>query len=113
MDIEIIKESSRDKEFLIENKLNLFEQEEELYILKPGECSNRGNGITIHNSKSSLVQHIARSLISFPENKTYIVQEYIDPLLYENRKFDIRVWVMYCNNKLWFYKEGYGRTSCK
>lgn len=84
-----------------------------MYILKPGESSNRGNGITIHPSKSALVQHISKSLTNFPESKTYIVQEYIDPLLYEGRKFDIRMWALYSNNKLWFYREGYVRTSSK
>jgi hypothetical protein len=81
--------------------------------LKPGESSNRGNGITVHQNKLALVNHISSSLITFPENKTYIVQEYIDPLLYDGRKFDIRVWALYSNNKIWFYREGYVRTSCK
>ncbi len=34
-------------------------------------------------------------------------------MLYDGRKFDIRVWALYSNNKIWFYREGYVRTSCK
>ena len=98
---------------LIYNKLNCFDQDSSLFILKPGESSNRGNGITIHSSKNALVNHISRSIYNFPEDKTYIAQEYIDPLLYEGRKFDIRAWVLLANNKVWFYREGYVRTCSK
>jgi hypothetical protein len=41
------------------------------------------------------------------------VQQCVDPLLYEGRKFDIRVWVLYAHNRLWFYREGYVRTSSR
>lgn len=48
--------------------------------------------------------------------RTYIVQKYIyKPMLYRNRKFDIRCYalVTVINNKFqaYFYKEGYLRTS--
>ena len=49
--------------------------------------------------------------------KSALVQEYIDPMLYKNRKFDIRCYALvttYCGNlKAYWYKEGYLRTSCK
>ena len=43
----------------------------------------------------------------------FVVQKYIErPLLYHNRKFDIRVWaVMTTKNEIFFYKQGYLRTS--
>jgi len=42
-----------------------------------------------------------------------IVQKYVEkPLLYNNRKFDIRVWVLVTDNcKIYYYKRGYLRTS--
>lgn len=33
-----------------------------------------------------------------------IIQKYIEPLLYEGRKFDIRMWVLWAKNQLWWYK---------
>ena len=68
-----MKKTSSNEE-LITNKLDKFTKEDGLYILKPGESSNRGNGITVHSSKAALVQHISKSLLTFPESKTYIVQ---------------------------------------
>jgi hypothetical protein len=42
-----------------------------------------------------------------------IVQRYITPFLYKNRKFDIRVWVLWSGRQAWWYREGYIRTSSK
>lgn len=49
-------------------------------------------------------------------DKTYIVQEYLDrPLLYNRRKFDIRhymlITTLYGRMKAYWYSEGYIRTS--
>lgn len=45
------------------------------------------------------------------------MQEYIDPLLYKNRKFDIRSYALVTSFggqlKAYWYKEGYLRTCCK
>jgi len=49
--------------------------------------------------------------------KSALVQEYIDPLLYKNRKFDIRSYALVTSFggqlKAYWYKEGYLRTCCK
>lgn len=47
------------------------------------------------------------------QSSTFVIQKYIEkPLLLNNRKFDIRVWVMLSHDlKLYFFKEGYLRTS--
>ncbi len=49
--------------------------------------------------------------------KSALIQEYIDPLLYKNRKFDIRCYALVTtiggNLKAYWYKEGYLRTCCK
>lgn len=46
-------------------------------------------------------------------NYSFIIQKYIErPLLIEGRKFDIRVWVLFTHElKVYFFKEGYVRTS--
>ena len=46
-------------------------------------------------------------------SSTFVIQKYIEkPLLINNRKFDIRVWVLLTQElKLYFFKEGYLRTS--
>ncbi len=35
---------------------------------------------------------------------TAIVQKYITPFLYKNRKFDIRVWVLWSGRTAWWYR---------
>jgi len=35
------------------------------------------------------------------------------PFLYNGRKFDIRVWVLWSGRQAWWYREGYIRTSSK
>ncbi len=41
-----------------------------------------------------------------------MVQKYIEkPLLYSNRKFDIRVWALFLEDRVYFYEKGYIRTS--
>ena len=47
------------------------------------------------------------------KHNTFIIQKYIErPLLICNRKFDIRVWVLYDqDSNLYFFREGYIRTS--
>lgn len=49
--------------------------------------------------------------------KTALVQQYIDPLLYKNRKFDIRCYTLVLSFRgelrAYWYKEGYIRTCSK
>lgn len=49
------------------------------------------------------------------QSSTFVIQKYIErPLLINQRKFDIRVWVLLTQElKLYFFKEGYLRTSCE
>lgn len=48
-----------------------------------------------------------------PGGTSCVVQKYIErPLLFKNRKFDIRVWAIATDrNELYFYRPGYLRTS--
>jgi hypothetical protein len=60
-----------------------------IWIVKPGENSNRGNGIRI----CSTIEEIRE--LSVNNSHTLIVQQYLDrPLLYQKRKFDIRCYII-------------------
>ena len=54
----------------------------------------------------------------YGRKRTYIIQKYMEkPLLYKNRKFDIRCYALTTtvngNLQGYFYTEGYLRTSCR
>jgi hypothetical protein len=95
---------------------------------------NRGRGVSIFDSIDKLKNLIhfysdnaetnnniirneedqIQSLIMSVKSRTFVIQKYIErPLLIHNRKFDIRVWVLVTHEmKVYFFKEGYIRTSC-
>ena len=82
-----------------------------IWIVKPGEFTNRGQGITVCNSLAEITAQIKPA-----EAKTYIVQKYIEkPLLINKRKFDIRCYALATsvNGVLqgYFYLDGYLRTT--
>lgn len=86
-----------------------------VWIIKPGENSNRGDGISVSNDFYE-IKSILDDL-AVHNKRTCILQKYIEkPLLIKKRKFDIRVFAMLtCYNqgyvKGYFYNEGYLRTS--
>eukprot|EP01022_Parablepharisma_sp_SALTPOND_P029652 TRINITY_DN742_c1_g1_i13.p2 TRINITY_DN742_c1_g1~~TRINITY_DN742_c1_g1_i13.p2 ORF type:complete len:1190 (+),score=82.88 TRINITY_DN742_c1_g1_i13:407-3976(+) len=85
-----------------------------IWIVKPGENSNRGKSIIVSKSLSEIEQFIAVK----SRNHTLIIQKYIErPLLFHGRKFDIRCFALLTSVnglvKGYFYKEGYLRTSSK
>ena len=87
-----------------------------VWIIKPGEFSNRGYGIRVSEDIEE-IQAMLNTQIDDCEH-TFIVQKYIDrPFLIRKRKFDIRIFSMItcCEgyNKGYFYNEGYIRTSSK
>lgn len=62
-------------------------QGKSVWIVKPGENSNRGRGIEIFNNIKQIEE-----FISSQKGSKFVIQKYIDnPLLIEKRKFDIRV----------------------
>lgn len=79
-----------------------------IWLVKPAAC-NQGKGIEIFNELNDIVRFVS----SRQANTCWVVQKYIErPLLFKQRKFDIRIWVL-VNQKqdIFFYKHGYLRTS--
>lgn len=90
-----------------------------IWILKPGENTNRGTGISLCGSVAEVREEM-RSLAAVSEGKlrTFILQKYIEkPFLINKRKFDIRLYTLVTavNGVIqaYFYSEGYLRTSSK
>jgi tubulin--tyrosine ligase len=85
-----------------------------IWIVKPGENTNRGKGISLAASVSEV-----KALVSDKSSShTCIIQKYIErPLLINKRKFDIRCFALMTSvNSViqgYFYTEGYIRTSSK
>ena len=70
---------------------------------------NQGRGIEIFSDLEKMMGYInTRST-----GTLCVVQKYIErPLLYKNRKFDIRIWaLMNSKNEIYYYRQGYIRTS--
>lgn len=89
-----------------------------LWVIKPGEATNRGFGISVSNDLNEICMKISEKLVHKSQQRTFIVQKYIyRPLLYRGRKFDIRCYALVSciDNQIqaYFYKDGYLRTSCQ
>lgn len=83
--------------------------------MKPGENTNRGQGIHVVKNIRDV-----QNLISgrSKDERTYIIQKYIDyPLLVHKRKFDFRCYGMLTSIngclKGFAYHDGYVRTSSR
>ena len=79
-----------------------------IWILKPASL-NQGRGIEVLRTLSE----IEKCITTRDPYSKWIVQKYIEePLLYKNRKFDIRLQVTVSGEgDVLFYKDGYIRTS--
>jgi len=65
-----------------------------IWIVKPGEDTNKGKGISLVNSIEEVKEFIGTSKVN-NQARTYLIQLYLDkPLLYNRRKFDIRCYMM-------------------
>ena len=111
-----------------------------IWILKPTGF-NRGRGVSVFNTieklknlikfyseggqentaakqeniqkKEEKKEDLVQSIIMSVKSRTFVIQKYIErPFLIHDRKFDIRAWVLVTQDmKVYFFKEGYIRTS--
>ena len=86
-----------------------------LWIIKPGECSNRGKGISMARTLKK-AKKVTRNILKKRKANYVIVQEYIqNPLLFKGRKFDLRCYALVTKFgskfSVYWYKKGYARTS--
>ena len=82
--------------------------EKNMWLIKPAAL-NQGKGIEVFRT----LKEIIRSLRSKPMNSLWVIQKYIEkPLLFNGRKFDIRMWALATGkHEFFYYKHGYLRTS--
>lgn len=72
-----------------------------VWIIKPGENTNRGHGIEVSNKLNDILQMISSTSSEY-SHSTYIIQKYIEkPLLIKKRKFDIRCYGLYTSINGW------------
>ena len=69
---------------------------------------NQGRGIEIFKTAKEITDFVFGK-----KDSLCVVQKYIErPLLYKQRKFDIRVWALVTEDfRIYYYREGYLRTS--
>jgi Tubulin-tyrosine ligase family len=105
-DLEAMIQDKEERDFKFETPL----------IIKPGQFSNRGIGISLAFRMSEAVR-LCKETLEFKKNTcSVIVQEYITrPLLYKERKFDIRCYALvvrlFDRISYYWYSRGYVRTS--
>ena len=89
------------------------DEEDNKWICKPGENSNRGQNIWVHDKLDQIENYVETGTRSW-----FIVQKYIhNPLLINKRKFDIRCFALLTSingkHQGYFYQDGYLRTAWK
>lgn len=96
-----------EKKYFSDMTLPAKQLEKNMWILKP-ENENQGRGIEIISSYKQLVSTLMQK-----KGDSYIIQKYIEkPMLYQGRKFDIRILGFIDNDRNFYvYKQCYLRTS--
>lgn len=111
----VIREGTGDPEYTEWRRAydNIEEQKgQRMWLVKPGDKANRGNGIRIYDN----AEELAARLDSKP--RCWVAQKYMEaPLLIHRRKFDIRAYCLVKQEpgggamRAFFYREAYLRTT--
>ena len=104
-----------------------FNDGKNLWIIKPVNL-NRGRFITVDNNLKNLIKKAEeiqnKKKINIDEKKKayeikceyLILQKYLEkPLLYQGRKFDIRLWVLFISEQeddIYIFKQGHLKATC-
>ena len=104
-----------------------FNSGKNLWIIKPVNL-NRGRFITVENNLNNIIKKAEeiqnKKKINIDEKKKgneikceyLILQKYLEkPLLYQGRKFDIRLWVLFisCQEEdIYIFKQGHLKATC-
>ncbi len=85
-------------------------------IIKPGQFSNRGIGISMAFNMTEAINLCKETIEKRKSSCSVIVQEYISkPLLFKQRKFDVRCYALvvrlFDRISYYWYSQGYARTS--
>lgn len=66
-----------------------------VWIAKPGENSNRGNGIALASKLGDIAELLRHNPFPRSGAHTFVLQKYIEsPFLIHKRKFDIRCYAL-------------------
>lgn len=87
-----------------------------VWILKPGENANQGRQIAIYDTRLEIAKHVMEYFLIKNIESSLVIQRYIlSPMLFNGRKFDIRVYGMMTSVagvlRGYICSEGYIRTS--
>ena len=113
--IKTLEKNSNFSQFL-KNFTKFEKKKKTVWIIKPGENTNRGTGIHLFNSITEIKHFLKTNVENSQTSKSFIIQKYIErPFLINNRKFDIRCFSLITSiNGIvqgYFYTDGYIRTS--
>lgn len=105
-DLEALMTSKYESDMAFENPL----------IIKPGQFSNRGVGISMAFTMSEAITLCKQTIEKRKSSCSVIVQEYLSkPLLFKDRKFDVRCYALvvrfFDRISYYWYSQGYARTS--
>ena len=116
--------SKRTGEYQTINIPSTYNSGNNMWIIKPINL-NRGRCIQVMNDTNAIVEYLLKiqemKKIEMNENDNFkcehiILQKYLEkPLLYQGRKFDIRIWIMLIagqENFVYIFKQGHLKATC-
>ena len=95
-------------DYLVENyninrkNINTFDKEEGIWIVKPVK-SFSGKGIIISDKKEDIISYVKNNT----RYEEWVIQRYIEnPMLYDNKKFHLRIYLLICDNRFYYFNIG-------